>query len=81
VQVLARIGSLTVSWANISAPVAMVLAIAALAHYTPKKWYERLQGLYVQAPFYAQAAALALLALGLQYVASTGAAPFIYSRF
>ena len=37
--------------------------------------------LYVRAPFYAQAAALALLVIGMQYVAQTGAAPFIYKRF
>ena len=34
--------------------------------------------LYVRAPFYAQAAALAALVIGLQYVAQTGAAPFVY---
>ena len=79
--VLSRIGSLTLSLANISGPVAMILAIAVLAHYIPRNWYEFLQSLYVRAPFYAQAAALALLVLGLQYIAYTGAAPFIYTRF
>jgi hypothetical protein len=28
-----------------------------------------------------QAAALVLLVIGLQYIAATGAAPFIYTRF
>ena len=37
--------------------------------------------LYVRAPFYAQAAAMAALVIGLQYVAQTGAAPFIYTSF
>ena len=32
-------------------------------------------------PFYVQAASLALLVIALQYVAQTGAAPFIYTRF
>lgn len=80
-QVLDRVGSLTVSFANISAPVAMVFAIAVAAHYIPKAWFEWTQSVYVRAPFYVQAAALALLVLGLQYVVSTGAAPFIYTRF
>ncbi len=80
-SILNRIGSLTFSLANISAPVAMILTIALLAHYIPRNWYEFLQSIYVRAPFYAQAAALALLVLGLQYVAYTGAAPFIYTRF
>jgi hypothetical protein len=52
-----------------------------LFHYIPKNWYEFSLGIYVRAPFYAQAAALAGLGVGLQYVARTGAAPFIYIRF
>ncbi len=37
--------------------------------------------MYARAPFYAQAIALALLVIGLQYVAQTGATPFIYNKF
>ena len=58
-----------------------MFVIGALAHYAPKKWYDWSLNLYVGAPFYAQAAALALLALGLQNVVQSGAAPFIYSKF
>jgi alginate O-acetyltransferase complex protein AlgI len=79
--ILARIGSLTVSFANVSGPLAIVMAIAVTAHYVPKKWYDVSLGLFARAPFYAQAAALALLVLGLQYVGQTGATPFIYTRF
>lgn len=81
VLILSRIGSLTMSLANVSGPLAIVLAIAVLAHYLPKRWYDFSLGLFARAPFYAQAAALALLVIGLQYVAQTGAAPFIYTRF
>lgn len=80
-SILERIGSLTVSFANISGELAIICAIALLAHYVPKKWYESGVNLYVRAPFYAQAAALAGLVFGLQFVARTGAAPFIYVRF
>jgi len=55
--------------------------IGALAHYVPKKWYDWSLNLYVEAPFYAQAAVLALLALGLQNVVQSGATPFIYNKF
>jgi alginate O-acetyltransferase complex protein AlgI len=79
--ILARIGSLTVSFANISGPLALVLAIGLFAHYVPKKWYDWSLACYVKAPFYAQAGVLALLALGLQNVIQTGAAPFIYTKF
>jgi alginate O-acetyltransferase complex protein AlgI len=79
--ILGRIGSHTVSFANVSAGLWLILAIALLAHYVPKKWYDLSLNLYVRAPFYAQAAALAGLVIGLQYVAQTGAAPFIYTKF
>jgi D-alanyl-lipoteichoic acid acyltransferase DltB (MBOAT superfamily) len=80
-QILARIGSRTVSFANVSTGLWVTLAIAIVAHYLPKKWYDVSVDLYVRAPFYAQAGALAALVIGLQYVAQTGAAPFIYTRF
>jgi hypothetical protein len=80
-DVLARIGSLTVSYANISTPLATILAIAAFAHFTPKKWYEFSQRQFVRAPFYAQATAVALLILAIEYIAQTGAAPFLYTKF
>jgi alginate O-acetyltransferase complex protein AlgI len=79
--ILGRIASLSVSFANISGPLALVLVIVALAHYVPKKWYDWRLAQYVRAPFYAQAAALAMLALGLQNVVQSGAAPFIYTKF
>ena len=79
--VLSRIASLTISFANISGPLALVMAIALAAHCVPKKWFDWSADLYVRAPFYAQAAALALLVLGLQNVLATGAAPFIYTKF
>jgi D-alanyl-lipoteichoic acid acyltransferase DltB (MBOAT superfamily) len=79
--ILGRIASLSVSFANISPPIAVVLAIGVLAHYTPNRWYERSLNLYVKAPFYAQAAALVALVWSLRYVVTTGAAPFIYNQF
>lgn len=79
--ILSRIGSLSVSAANLSAPLLLIFAIGILAHYIPKAWYEYSQQLFIRAPFYAQAAALAMLVVGLQYVAQTGATPFIYNKF
>ena len=80
-EILGRIGSLTLPAPNVTAPLAIVLAIGIFAHYVPKKWYDFGLNVFVRAPFYAQAAALALLVIGLQYVAQTGATPFIYNRF
>ena len=79
--ILGRIASLTASAANLSGPLALILAIGIFAHYCPKNWYDWSLGLFTRAPFFAQAAALALLVIGLQYVAQTGAIPFIYNKF
>jgi D-alanyl-lipoteichoic acid acyltransferase DltB (MBOAT superfamily) len=79
--ILNRIGSLTFSVANISGPLAVVIAIGLAAHYLPKRWYDFSLAFYSRSPFYVQAAAMALLVIGLQYIATTGAAPFIYTRF
>ncbi len=80
-EILHRIGSLSVSGANLSGALALILTIAVLGHSIPKKWYDYSLGLYVKAPFYAQAVLMALMVTGLQYVAQTGATPFIYNRF
>jgi D-alanyl-lipoteichoic acid acyltransferase DltB (MBOAT superfamily) len=79
--VLARIGSMSVSFANISPPIAIVMGIALAAHYMPAGWYKGFSGVFVRSPFYVQAAAMALLLLAIHYVAATGAAPFIYTKF
>lgn len=71
------------SWAldNVSGGLWTVLALALAGHYAPQGWLERPRDLFVRAPFYAQAALLLLLAIAIQYVAATGAAPFIYTKF
>jgi hypothetical protein len=52
-----------------------------LAHFVPQRWYDGGLQLYCQFPYYAQAAAIAALAVAIRYVAGSGSAPFIYSRF
>ncbi len=71
------------SWAldNVSGGLWSVLALAAAGHYAPKSWLEKPREWFVLAPFYAQAVVLLLLAIAIQYVAATGAAPFIYTKF
>ncbi|MDX2154156.1 MAG: MBOAT family O-acyltransferase [Bryobacteraceae bacterium] len=79
--ILEQIASFTFSLANLPPQILFVMAVALVAHYLPRRWYEISQQLYVRAPFYAQAATLAALIVALQFVASTGAVPFIYTRF
>jgi len=80
-DVLARIASGTVAFDNVSAAFALVLLIAVAAHYVPRKWYDFSTDRFCAAPFYAQAAVLALLVMAIEYVAVTGAAPFLYTKF
>ncbi len=79
--ILGRIGAGDVSFVNISEPLWMTLGIGLVFHYVPKRWFDFSLDLYIRAPFYAQAAALLALVFGLQYVVTTGAAPFIYNQF
>ncbi len=80
-EVLGRLGSLTVSFDNISPGVAAVMAVALIGHSLPRKWSNWTAGRFVEAPFYAQAAALAVLVMVIEYLSMTGAAPFLYTQF
>ena len=80
-DILRQIGSGTIAFANVSGPFLMVLGIAVAAHYWPKSWYEKARNGFVAAPAVVQAAALVLLVAAIEYIAATGAAPFIYTKF
>ncbi len=80
-EIIGQIGSFTFSAANLTGPFALILVLAAAAHWIPKAWYQGSLQMFSNSPAYVQAAALALLVLSIQYVANTGAAPFIYTRF
>ena len=80
-DVFAQIFSGTVSFANVTPAFLTVLTFAICAHFVPKQWYEGGLRFFSAAPYYAQAAAMALLVVAIQYVAGSSAAPFIYSRF
>lgn len=79
--VLGRIGSLTFSLDNLSSMLAIVMAAAAIVHFIPTSWVRSAERIYGAAPFYVQAAALALLLIVIELTAGKGATPFVYSRF
>ena len=80
-SILERIASLTFSTANISGSFALILFLGILFQFVPKTIYEFSLRIYASSPAVLQAAALALLVLAIQYVATTGSAPFIYTKF
>ena len=79
--ILGRIGSLTFATDNITPMLAGVLALATVGHYFPKKWFMRAQEFYSVVPFYAQAAAMAIVVAAIEALMGRAAAPFVYSRF
>jgi alginate O-acetyltransferase complex protein AlgI len=79
-DIFAQIFSGTISFANVTPAFMVVLAIAVCAYYVSKRWYDRSLEFYCASPYYAQAAAMALLALAIQRVNVAGVAPFIYTR-
>jgi len=81
VDFLEQIGSGTVSFGNIAPGFVLILAIAVIAHYLPRKAYDVSVDIFSRSPALAQAAALAALVLAVRYLAGTGATPFVYSRF
>ncbi len=80
-DVLAQIGSATFSLASVSSSFIGVMAIAAAAHFVPKKWFDFSIELFSASPAYVQGFCLALLVISIQHLSNTGAAPFIYTRF
>ena len=81
VAVLGQIASGTFGIGNISTGFAVVLGVGIAAHYWPKDWYTKIQQTFAAAPVPVQAAVLALLVAGIQYIGATGTAPFVYQRF
>lgn len=80
-QIIGQIFSFKYSFENTSGPFLMVLFIGIAAHFIPKRWFDASMNLFERSPALAQAAALTMLIVAIQYVASTGAAPFIYTKF
>jgi D-alanyl-lipoteichoic acid acyltransferase DltB (MBOAT superfamily) len=79
--VLGRVGSFTVSVENLTAGILLMMTLAVAGHFLPNRWFSGSIDLFGRAPFYAQAAAMLAVLIALQYLAGTGGAPFVYSRF
>jgi alginate O-acetyltransferase complex protein AlgI len=80
-KILSQIANFQFSFDNTTPTFVLVLLAGAAAHFIPKSWYDGSIIGFSRTPALIQSAALALLVLAIQRVASTGAAPFIYSRF
>src|SRR5580704_13224786 len=80
-KVLSQIANFRFAFDNTTPAFLLVLVAGAAAHFIPKSWYDGTIIGFSRTPALIQSAALALLVLAIQRVASTGTAPFIYTRF
>ena len=80
-EMLAQIPNATLGIGSVTPGYLMVMVVAAFFHYVPKEWYSRSQRIFVEAPALAQAAVVAVAMASIQYVSSTGSAPFVYQKF
>jgi D-alanyl-lipoteichoic acid acyltransferase DltB (MBOAT superfamily) len=78
---LSRIASLTMSFENVTWPLAAVMLLAAATLFVSKSVYTAISETFARQPFYAHAAALAAIAVTLQLLGGRGSAPFVYSKF
>jgi D-alanyl-lipoteichoic acid acyltransferase DltB (MBOAT superfamily) len=79
--ILSQIASLHFAFDNVTRPFWLVLAIAAVVHFTPKARFDWLRLRFVESPALVQAALTAALILAIQYTGSAKVAPFIYTKF
>ena len=80
-DLLGRIGSLSVGFENIAPVLAATLLGGAAAMFVRKQWYATAMERFAASPFYVHATALVLVALVLESLGARGSAPFVYSRF
>jgi len=80
-KILGQIANFRFSFDNTTPTFLFVLLAGAAAHFIPKPWFDGSIVRFSRTPALIQSAALALLVFAIQRVASTGAAPFIYTRF
>ncbi|MGD0890446.1 MAG: MBOAT family O-acyltransferase [Terracidiphilus sp.] len=80
-SILRGLGELTWGVENLTPLVLGVLAIAAVIHCFPPRWFEISAGWAARAPFWVQGFAMAAVILLIQTLAGRGSAPFVYGNF
>jgi D-alanyl-lipoteichoic acid acyltransferase DltB (MBOAT superfamily) len=80
-DVTLRLGSGTLSVAQISLGVWAMLILTFAAHYTPKRWFESIELGFKSMPAPAQGVTLAALGFVLSVVATSEVVPYIYFQF
>lgn len=80
-EVTARIGSGTTSLAQVSSGVWIVLVLSFVAHFLPRSWFGSVERAFAWLPAPAQGFALAVVWVGLSFIATSEVVPYIYFQF
>jgi hypothetical protein len=78
---LERIGHLSFGLDNVSAKVALALAIGVFVHVFPRRLKDLFRDSFVQTPSWVQGVVLAFVAYGIHLAAGAKAEPFVYGQF
>ena len=79
--ILRSLGALTWSADNLTPLLLGVMALAAVIHCFPPRWFDISAGVAARMPFWVQGLAMAALILIIQTLAGRGSAPFVYGNF
>jgi hypothetical protein len=79
--VLGRLTTFTTYHPNLHRGILLALFGGLIAHYTPDKLFGSIKDRFVGMPFWAQGAAIFVLAVILHEVASAQSVPFVYFQF
>ena len=79
-EILARLGALQFSTANLARPVVIVLIVGFLTHWIPQRLFDSTSAIWNRLPSPAQAILILSVAFGLYYIASANV-QFIYGNF
>jgi D-alanyl-lipoteichoic acid acyltransferase DltB (MBOAT superfamily) len=80
-EMLERIGSLSIEFNNVTAMFALVLVGAGAALFVRKQWGTAAMERFAGSPFYVHAAVMVAIAMAVERLGAAGNAPFVYSRF
>ncbi len=81
IAILRGLGSLTWSLGNLTPAFVAVLAVAAILHSLPERWFQSASTVAGRTPFWLQGLGFAALILLIQTLAGRGSAPFVYGNF
>jgi D-alanyl-lipoteichoic acid acyltransferase DltB (MBOAT superfamily) len=79
-EIVARLGALQFSTANLARPIVSVLVFGFLTHWIPQRLFDSASAMWIWLPSPAQAVVILSVALGLYYISSANV-QFIYGNF